>query len=825
MEGASFYTQLAMHEVTAILESIDNHEKIISGDIQTSYGDLAVLLIDLYANLLGKDKESGLLAVKGAMTICEELVATHPHCPLKPALGLSVRYLPIHLSEAGMHDEALKAGRDVVDIHRKLANNHPDTSGFELAEVLFSLSGWLHGIGKTDEALNIIEEIAELCEDSTEEQPAAPSSDPTGLIDKISTYLSGVEGNPQEVVFAQRSVDILKRLAKDASSPYRPILAGSLRVLSSCLDKSGDREAALTAIREAVYIHREIPGETGEKEVLSRLQDFVSTLRNLDPFGQDLPELLVVLSKHLVAAGKRNEAIAVATEAVRIRRMMKRRNMPRSKFALAQALHELYKCLTIACKWHEALQAIREAASLDTISYRPALRRALYNLFRHNESSRDLWREALTFENQTTEGHSDVYTMELDQALRDAFDYYKAQGRWDDALNIAREAASRNPDKYNAELDQAEYDAFNYYKAQEYLGWDKALNVIREAAKRNPNDFSSELDQALLDAFDFYKAKDWWAKRLDVIQEAAGRNLDKYNAELDLVLRDAFDYYKAQRRMDKALNIMREAQRRNPYKYNAELDQATRDAFDYYKAQGWLGWDKALDVMREAAERNPDDFSSELDEAIRDAFSYYKVKGWWDKALDVVQEAARRNLDKHRKELDQAVYDAFDYYKRERRWNEALVVMQEAANRDPDKFHSKLDQAVRDAHNYYKAERSWDEAINVMRKAASRDPDKFSVGLDRAVRDAFNYFKLKHRWDEALRVMQEAVSRSPDKYDAELEQAVHDAFAYYKANARRKDALRVMRDAARRNPDVFDPLLKRALDDVSRARQQRRRGM
>ena len=50
----------------------------------------------------------------------------------------------------------------------------------------------------------------------------------------------------------------------------------------------------------------------------------------------------------------------------------------------------------------------------------------------------------------------------LDQALRDAFDYYKAKGMWDKALSVMREAANRHPEKYKLDMDQALLDAFAY---------------------------------------------------------------------------------------------------------------------------------------------------------------------------------------------------------------------------------------------------------------------------------------------------------------------------------------------------------------------------
>ena len=107
MEGASFYTQLAALEVAAILETLNNCEDLISGKVGANCGELALLLLGLCDKDEGK--EATLLAVKGAMKICEGLVASYS----EPPFAKSLRNVVISLSDSGMQDGALKASQDL----------------------------------------------------------------------------------------------------------------------------------------------------------------------------------------------------------------------------------------------------------------------------------------------------------------------------------------------------------------------------------------------------------------------------------------------------------------------------------------------------------------------------------------------------------------------------------------------------------------------------------------------------------------------------------------------------------------------------------------
>ena len=113
-------------------------------------------------------------------------------------------------------------------------------------------------------------------------------------------------------------------------------------------------------------------------------------------------------------------------EVVEIRRRLKRVYSPGSEVALARALHDLFKYLTILCKWREALKAIQEAVRLDAGPYSWAYGQALYNLLKDNESSRDWCKAVFALVDGEVGENLDVYKSALEQAVDDAIAYYKS---------------------------------------------------------------------------------------------------------------------------------------------------------------------------------------------------------------------------------------------------------------------------------------------------------------------------------------------------------------------------------------------------------------
>ena len=112
--------KLAIQEIAAIHESLISCKKPMSEKVRVNFEELASLLLALFTSLCdaGKGKEpEALLAVKGATTICHELVDTYAYA-LNPALAHSLREIPIRLHRIGTHIEAIRTSQVTVGIHR-----------------------------------------------------------------------------------------------------------------------------------------------------------------------------------------------------------------------------------------------------------------------------------------------------------------------------------------------------------------------------------------------------------------------------------------------------------------------------------------------------------------------------------------------------------------------------------------------------------------------------------------------------------------------------------------------------------------------------------
>ena len=126
----------------------------MSEKVRANFEELASLLLALFTSLCdaGKGKEpEALLAVKGATTICHELVDTYAPA-IEPILALSLRELFIRIHHSGIHVEAVTTSEVVVDIHRKLAGIQPSAFEFALLEALHTFYSYLHSAGKKKEA-------------------------------------------------------------------------------------------------------------------------------------------------------------------------------------------------------------------------------------------------------------------------------------------------------------------------------------------------------------------------------------------------------------------------------------------------------------------------------------------------------------------------------------------------------------------------------------------------------------------------------------------------------------------------------------------------
>ncbi|MEV0490512.1 tetratricopeptide repeat protein [Streptomyces atratus] len=297
----------------------------------------------------------------------------------------------------------------------------------------------------------------------------------------------------------------------------RPALADALHDLSSRLERLGQWDKALAALREAVGIRRKLAA----KQPDTFLPDLSSSLNNLS----------VLLNHH----GQTKEALVVASEALEIQRRVTAQQPDDIVLChLATSLDNHGGDLAAVGRWEKGLAEIGEAVDIyrELVAKRPDqfrgnLAGSLNNLGAVLQR-RGRWQDALAAISEAV----DIFR-ELVAALPDAFRHELAVclvnlssnlalfGRQDEALAAAREAvemhrklAAAQPDAHRPGLASS---LTNLTGALADFGrWDEALAAASEAVE-----IERELVTALPSAFRPSLAKN--LHNLSVCLNASGR--------------------------------------------------------------------------------------------------------------------------------------------------------------------------------------------------------------------------------------------------------------------------------------------------------------
>ena len=227
----------------------------------------------------------------------------------------------------------------------------------------------------------------------TQARHLATSSPPTRVIlafalNNLATCQSTLGQHTNALTSIREALPIYRELATVHPDNYRPQLAMSLMNTSAFLSTLGHKEDALDASRQAVAIYRDsISGESD-----SHSSDFAHALNNL--------------SLHLSELGQFAEAQLVVNEAMLIRRSLANKN-PAFRSALAMSLVNMSRVRSVLGCRQEALPAIQEAV----------------NLYRYLDASQP-----------------DAYRRELGLALSNLSQALSALGRPQEALFAIQEA-------------------------------------------------------------------------------------------------------------------------------------------------------------------------------------------------------------------------------------------------------------------------------------------------------------------------------------------------------------------------------------------------
>lgn len=243
----------------------------------------------------------------------------------------------------GRSDEALQAIQEAVSLYRDLAAKNSEYKAF-LALALNNLGSCRAEAEKLEEALEALEEAVVIHRNGD-----ALNSHEDGLastLNNIGNCLWLLNRHEEALVAINEAVDAYRPLAATNPGMYAIRLAKAINNMSNCLGNLGRFEEALEAIEESVMIRRPLAASM--------------------PATFD-PELALALKNRgycLVDLGRDEEAVESLEEAAQIYRPLVSAQPERHTFELALTLRGLWECLERCGREEEAANILLEMGRL-----------------------------------------------------------------------------------------------------------------------------------------------------------------------------------------------------------------------------------------------------------------------------------------------------------------------------------------------------------------------------------------------------------------------------------------------------------------------------
>lgn len=270
--------------------------------------------------------------------------------------------LAARLSNAGLHEDAVAAGREAVALRRHLAEHTPDIHEPGLADALGNLGIDLWHMGLLAESVAAMREAVDVYRRRAADDPEAFGKDLAAELTNLAGALIGMGQFRDALAPAREAATAFMRLPSlDLET------ASAQRNLAIVLGNLGRYAEAVPAIEAAVSIFRR----------LAREQPQVHTV--------DLADSLQTLGNQLANAKRDDEARTATEEGVRVLRSLAAANPTAHERSLALALTSLANRLSRSGDHSSAVAAGEEAVHIarHAAAPNPVLGVALNNLARH----------------------------------------------------------------------------------------------------------------------------------------------------------------------------------------------------------------------------------------------------------------------------------------------------------------------------------------------------------------------------------------------------------------------------------------------------------
>jgi tetratricopeptide (TPR) repeat protein len=282
----------------------------------------------------------GLLSA--AIAICKTLLTVAAN---EERAGV-LNNLSSHLLAVGDTAGALEAGKESIEIYRKLSSASPQRYLPKVAMSLNNLSNSLSAVGDKAGALETVKEAVEIRRNLSDASPRRYLPDLTKSLNNLSVDLGAVGDTAGSLEAIKEAVEINRKLSDASSQRYLPDLAMSLNNLSNSLSAVGDTAGGLEAIQEAVQIRHKLSDASPQR------------------YLPDLAKSLSSLSNCLSAVGDASGALDAIKEAVEINRKLSDAGPQRYLPDLAGSLGILGAVLLARSEYRRAHKAFEEGIEL-----------------------------------------------------------------------------------------------------------------------------------------------------------------------------------------------------------------------------------------------------------------------------------------------------------------------------------------------------------------------------------------------------------------------------------------------------------------------------
>ena len=161
---------------------------------------------------------------------------------------MSLINLGVVFSELGLSEEALKAGREAVALHRRLAETQPDAFLPRLAMSLNNLGEQLSGLGRWEEAAAASHEAVDIYRRLAEARPDAFLPDLANSLGTLGLASTGLAQHLEAAGALKEAVEIVAPFVEKLPHAFSQLPAKLLRAYAPACQAAGvEADASLLA--------------------------------------------------------------------------------------------------------------------------------------------------------------------------------------------------------------------------------------------------------------------------------------------------------------------------------------------------------------------------------------------------------------------------------------------------------------------------------------------------------------------------------------------------------------------------------------------------